>query len=47
MSMLHEQALRDLMQRSTADLHAPAGVTAGIAARHRRRTVRHRHWAWP
>lgn len=42
MSMLDEQALRDLMQRSTADLHAPAGVAAGIAARHRRRTVRRR-----
>ena len=42
MSMLHEQALRDLMQRSTADLHAPGGVAAGIAARHRRRTVRRR-----
>lgn len=42
MSMLHEQSLRDLMQRSTADLHAPAGVAAGIAARYRRRTVRRR-----
>ena len=42
MSMLDEQALRQLMQRSTADVHAPAGVAAGIATRHRRRTVRRR-----
>ncbi len=42
MSSLDEQDLRTLMHNSTRDLHAPAGVGAQIASRHRRRTARRR-----
>lgn len=37
---IDEDILRDLMHRSTDDLRAPAQVTAGILARHRRRRSR-------
>jgi hypothetical protein len=42
MPMLDEEALRQLLRRSTSDLHAPAGLGAEIATRHRRRTTRQR-----
>ncbi len=42
MPMLDEQVLRELMHRSTGDLHAPDAVTARVVSRHRRRTVRRR-----
>jgi len=37
-----EEALRQLLLRSTSDLHAPAELGAEIATRHRRRATRHR-----
>jgi hypothetical protein len=36
MPVIDEDVLRELMHRSTDDLHAPAGVAAGIVTRHRR-----------
>jgi hypothetical protein len=36
MPVIDEDVLRELMHRSTADLHAPAEVAAGIVTRHRR-----------
>jgi hypothetical protein len=37
MPVIDEDILRELMHRATDDLHAPAGVSAGIVSRHRRR----------
>ena len=42
MSELDENFLRDLMHRSTDDLHAPSAVAAAIVGRHHRRHVRNR-----
>lgn len=42
MPTIDEDTLRDLMHRSTSDLHAPPSVTAGIVASHRRRHTRNR-----
>jgi hypothetical protein len=39
---IDEDILRELMHSSTADLHAPSTVTAGIISCHRRRRVRNR-----
>lgn len=39
---LDEDILRDLIHRSTDDLHAPAAIGAGIVSRHRRRRLRNR-----
>jgi hypothetical protein len=36
MPVIDEEVLRELMHRSTGDLHAPPGVAAGIVTRHRR-----------
>ena len=40
MPAIDEEILRDLMRRSTGDLHAPSAVTADIVASHRRRRTR-------
>ena len=42
MPTIDEDTLRDLMHRSTSDLHASPAVTAGIVASHRRRRARNR-----
>jgi hypothetical protein len=42
MPTIDEDTLRDLMHRSTSDLHASPAVTAGIVAGHRRRRNRNR-----
>jgi hypothetical protein len=42
MPTIDEDTLRDLMHRSTGDLHASPAVTAGIVATHRRRRHRNR-----
>jgi hypothetical protein len=42
MPTIDEDTLRDLMHRSTSDLHASPAVTAGIVATHRRRRTRNR-----
>jgi hypothetical protein len=42
MPTIDEDTLRDLMHRSTSDLHASPAVTAGIVASHRRRRNRNR-----
>jgi hypothetical protein len=42
MPTIDEDTLRDLMHRSTGDLHASPAVTAGIVASHRRRRNRNR-----
>jgi hypothetical protein len=42
MPTIDEDTLRDLMHRSTSDLHAPSAVAAGIVASHRRRRTRNR-----
>ena len=39
---LDEDILRDLIHRSTDDLHAPAAIGSGIVSRHRRRRLRNR-----
>jgi hypothetical protein len=39
---IDDDILRELMHRSTDDLHAPAGVAEDIVARHRRHRVRNR-----
>ena len=39
---LDEDILRELIHRSTDDLHAPAAIGAGIVSRHRRRRLRNR-----
>ena len=42
MPTIDEDTLRDLMHRSTSDLHASPAVAAGIVASHRRRRTRNR-----
>ena len=39
---IDEDVLRELMRRSTDDVHAPSAVTAGIISHHRRRRTRAR-----
>jgi hypothetical protein len=42
MPVIDEDTLRELMHRSTCDLHAPAEIAVGVVARQRRRHWRHR-----